>query len=236
MGDGLGGFAEDVAPSFEPGYGGSYSLGLDLQPPSGVTLPNMPESGGGSWTDMFGKIGAGLGKEFESSPLKAFSSALGLGGAGFNIFNQMKTAGAIQKQTSNIEKQQKAAQAAAAPAVQFGQEQLAAAGKGQLPAAMEAAVQQWVQQAKADIKAKLAGMGLGNSTDLQGEEAKIDLMAQSMRAQLLQGQESLGLQGLQTGVGAANAGAATSGQQQALLQQLIEGANQQLARLGGASG
>ncbi len=186
-------------------------------------------------SDIVGKVGGGLEKEVESSPLKAFSSALGLGGAGFNIANQMKLGSSIQHQTSNIEKQQKAAQAAAAPAVQFGTEQLQAAGKGQLPAPMEAAVQQWVQQAKADMRARLASMGLGNSTDIQGEESKIDLMAQSMRAQLLQGQEGVALEGLKTGVSASNAGAATSGQQQQLLTSLIEGANQQLAKLGAST-
>ena len=71
--------------------------------------------------------------------------------------------------------------------------------------------------------------------DIQGEDAKIDLMAEAMRGQLLQGQEQVGLEGLTTGVNAAHGGAATAQNQDALLTQLIAGANAQLAKLGASA-
>ncbi len=228
---------------FSPAYGGGYNLGVDLGPPpdlyaslGNLTLPNLPDIQAPSFSDraldFVGNIGSGLAKEFETSPLKAFSSALGLGATGLGIGNQFRTGAALNRQTRATEQAQKAAQAAAAPAVAFGQETLNAARAGKLPPPMESAIEQWKQQAKADMRARLASMGLGNSTDIQSEESKIDLMGESIKAQLLQSQEGVALQGLQTGVSAATGAGQMSQQQQALLMQLIEGANAQLGQLG----
>jgi len=175
-----------------------------------------------------------LAKEFTETPLKAFSQTLGLGATGLGISSGLSTQKQLAEQTRTMQKGQKAALSAAAPAVAAGTEQLAESRAGKLPAPMEAAVAQWVQQAKADMRARYASMGLGNSSDLQGEEAKIDLMAESMKAQLLQGQEGLSLQALQTGVSAGTGVAQTAANQQNTLAALIQSANQQLGRLSGS--
>lgn len=222
--------ALDLPTDVAGDVGGALTLpevsAYNFQPPF-----TSPSSSSGLW-DFASQLGAGLGKEFTGSPLKAFSGALGLGATGFGIANQLRTAGALNRQTETIEKGQKAAQAAAAPAVEFGQRQLSAAEAGKLPGPMQAAVEQWKQRAKADARARLAAMGLGNSSDLASMEAQIDLMGESMIAQLLQGQEQLGLEGLRTGVSAATGGAESAQQQQVLLANLLQGANAQLAKLG----
>jgi hypothetical protein len=78
-------------------------------------------------------------------------------------------------------------------------------------------------------------MGLGNSSDLQSEEQRIDLMAKAMAGQLLQAQEQLGLSGLQTGVSAATGAGQVAQQQQQMLASLIAAADQQLGALGARS-
>lgn len=183
------------------------------------------------WSDLVG----GIGKSFTASPLQSFAQALGIGSTGLNIANQFSLGRQTQQATKRVEQAQKQATAAAAPAVAFGTETLEAAKAGKLPAPMQAAVEQWTQQAKAAIRQKYASMGLTNSTAIQGEESKIDLMAQSMIAELLQQQQGTALQGLQTGVSAAVGGGQLAQQQQQMLASLIERSNQQLGQLGASS-
>jgi len=179
-----------------------------------------------------GKVGAGLSREFSDSPLKAFSQTLGLGATGLGISSAVGTQKQLAEQTRMMKKGQQTAQAAASPAVAAGTEQLAESRAGKLPAPMEAAVEQWKQQAKADVQGRFASMGLGNSSDIQHELARIDLMGESMKAQLLQGQQGLALEALQTGVSAGTGVAQTAAAQQNTLAALIQAANQQLGRLG----
>jgi len=120
-----------------------------------------------------------------------------------------------------------------AEAVAAGTQDIQRAQAGKLQPAMESSIEQWVQQAKADMRARFASMGLGNSSDIASEEAKIDLIAQSMRGQLLQGEEQLGLAGVSTGVNAAIGGGQLAQNQQNLLAQLIASANQSLGVLQG---
>lgn len=233
MSAGLLDFASELMGGWEGGGG-------EITTP---TIPtwDMPAAGAGAgdgwgsglW-DFAGKLGTGLGKEFTESPLKAFSQMLGLGATGLGISSGLSTQKQLAEQTRTMQKGQKAALAAAAPAVAAGTEQLAESRAGKLPPPMEAAVAQWVQQAKADMRARYAQMGLGNSSDLQGEEAKIDQMALAMKAQLLQSQQGLSLEALQTGVSAGTGVAATASAQQNTLAALIEAANQQLGRLSGS--
>lgn len=202
---------------------------------SGWKLPDFGGAGK-SWGDSlsgFAKslgIGSGPG---ETSPFKAFSSALGLGTAGMGIANQFKLAGQSADQAKFLKQGQESAQAAAAPAVAFGRESLTNARAGKLSAPGEARIAQFVQQAKADMRAKYASMGLGNSSDLAGQDAKIDQMALAMREQLIQQEAQLGLEGLNTGVSAGLGGAGVAGQQQDFLANLIAGANKQLGLLSG---
>ena len=213
------------APVAEP----SFSLG------GGGAGPATPSAGGGNWWDAFtsgaGKAGSAIGKDFAESPLTAFAKTLGIGATGFNIANQVQAGQQTAQATRGVQRAQKAAETAAAPAVAFGTQTLQDAQGGKLPGPMEAAVAQWVQQAKSAIQAKYAQMGLGNSSDLQGELSKIDLMAESMKGQLLQGQAQTALSGLNTGVSAATGGGQLAAEQQQMLTNLIASANQQLGQL-----
>jgi len=222
-------------PDFTQFTPGPYLGGSEFSPGPGTTptFGDRLSSFGGRVGDVAGKIGTGLEKEFSERPLESFGRALGLGTTGFNIANQVRAVGQLNQQTANVKKAQEAARAAAAPAVAAGTQDITRAQAGQLQPAMEASLTQWAQQAKADLRAKYAAMGLGNSSDIASEEAKIDLMVQSMRGQLLQGEESLGLQGVSTGVNAAIGGGQLGQNQQALLTSLIAQANQSLGLLQG---
>jgi len=221
--------------SFTPGpqfMGGSeFSPGPGV--PSPTTFGDRVSGVAGRVGDVAGKIGTGLEKEFSERPLESFGRALGLGTTGFNIANQVRAVGQLNQQTANVKKAQEAARAAAAPAVAAGTQDITRAQQGQLQPAVESSIQQWVQQAKADMRARFASMGLGNSTDIASEEAKIDQMALAMRGQLLQGEESLGLQGVSTGVNAAIGGGQLGQNQQALRTNLLAKENQSLGLLQG---
>ena len=232
---------EDDLASFASGLVDSGSGAMDYSYDIAPT-PMLPpawmgaqDAGGGGAPSGFAKFAQGLVDEFTGKPLESFSKALGLGVTGMNIGNQFKIGSQINTANKNVEQAQKQAQAAAAPAVAFGTETLDAAKAGKLPAPMQAAVAQWVDQAKGAMRAKYAQMGLGTSSDLASEEAKIDQMAQAMVAQLLQQQEATALSGLQTGVSAATGGGQLAAQQQQMLTNLLASANQQLGRLGGSA-
>jgi hypothetical protein len=231
----LGGFVPSLGGDFPTG--GMFSGG---DPTTGGNWDrffsgSVPGAGGGAdaspsiWAQVFGpgRDGAGV------SPLSAFAQTLGLGAAGLGIAN---TIGAMNRQAGQERTQQQGqgfAAAAAQPAIAYGTQQVQAAQAGQLPAPMEAAVKQWTDRAKADMRAKLAHLGLGDSTALGQYEAQIDEMALAMKAQLLQQEGSGGVAAL--GVGAnAGLGLAQSGQQnEQLLSSLIEQANRTLGIMAG---
>jgi len=226
-----------------------FASGLEEAFEGASQVPFTEGAGGGGGSglwDFASKVGGGVGKGWDwltkgtgqagqptqASPLTAFSQALGLGATGLGISSTLSTQKQLAEQTQMLKKGQQTAQAAASPAVAAGTEQLAESRAGKLPAPMEKAVEQWKQQAKADVQARFASMGLGNSSDIQHELARIDLMGESMKAQLLQGQEGLALEALQTGVSAGTGVAQTAAGQQNTLAALIQAANQQLGRLG----
>ena len=234
---GGGGINVPGLPDFSQFTPGAYLSGSEFSPGPGLVSPtsfgDRLGAFGGRVGDVAGKIGTGLEKEFSERPLESFGRALGLGTTGFNIANQVRAVGQLNQQTQNVKKAQEAARAAAAPAVAAGTQNITRAQAGQLQPAMESSITQWVQQAKADMRARFASMGLGTSSDIASEEAKIDQMALAMRGQLLQGEESLGLQGVSTGVSAAIGGGQLAEQQQALLSNLIAQANQALGLMQG---
>lgn len=242
-------FATDITNSPDAGIvaggGGEYSIpdpGFSSVGPwasdrGGYSFPGgsvgdyagkVSGEGGGAW---YNRLGEGLMKEVTGSPLKAFSTALGFGGTGMGLANQFKMSGQAARNEKFIQQSQERANAAAAPAVAAGTADINRAQAGKLQPAMEASIEQWVQRAKADMRGRYAAMGRGNSSDLQGEEARIDQLALSMRAQLLQSEEQVGGQLLQTGVNANQAGAQTATHQQGILQNLIAAADAQLGKL-----
>lgn len=190
-----------------------------------------PNSGGGS-SGWFNSI-FGNAQGQSPSPLSAFAQTLGLGATGLGLAN---TIGAMNQQGGQQRVQQQGQQlatSAAQPAINYGTQLVTDAGQGKLSPASEAKIAQWVQQAKADMQAKLAHLGLGDSTSLQQYSAQIDQMALAMRESALQQEGSLGVTalgtGAQTGLGLAQSG----GQNTQLLNDLISQANRTLGFLGG---
>ena len=212
------------------------NVGTAWTPPSWANYDPVPPGDFGSgpsswWSQFFGGSGQGGGQGGGGggvSPLSAFSQTLGLGATGLGIAN---TIGAMNRQAGQEKVQtqgQQLATSAAQPAIAYGTQQLEAAGKGQLPAPMEAAVKQWTDKAKADMRAKLAHLGLGDSTAISQYENQIDEMALSMKANLLQQEGSGGIAALGMGANAGLGLAQSTGQNQALLNSLIEQANRSL--------
>lgn len=239
-GGGGGGGASDFGPGESPGVidtlgnvgrrvGESVSNFGPGENPAGI------DTLGSGVGDFAGKLFGGIGNEFAKSPLSSLSKTLGLGLTGMNFANQYKTSQALNEASRATKQGMATAQAAAAPAASFGTETLNRARAGQLTAPMEAQVQGWMQKAKADMRARFAQMGQGNSSNIAQEDARIEQMAQEMRGTMLQQQEQTGLAGIQTGVSAATGGANIGAQQQQFLSRLLEGANAQLARLGAQS-
>lgn len=226
----LSGFADDAAQSLSPG-----GLGLQNTDFGPSLTPETIAPQGGGFSKFLSGLGIGTEKG-QTSPLAAFTSALGLGATGLGIANQFNVAGQIGQQTKQLQQGQQHASAAAAPAVAFGTDTLNAAAGGNLTPALQAQIDQWTQRAKADATARLASMGLGNSTDINQLYAMIDQEAMAMKGQMLQQQEETGLAGLQTGVSAGSSVMGSSQAQQAQLAQLIQGANQALGQMAGRGG
>jgi hypothetical protein len=203
--------------------------------PGRVDAGGGGDGGGGGVGRFASSVLGGLEKEVTASPLKAFSTALGLGGTGLNILNQSRIADQAKSNERFIKQSQARAAAAAAPAVAAGTADVNRASAGKLQPAQEAAIADWVQKRKADVRARFASMGLGNSTDIDAALAQVDQMATVARGQLLQGEEATGLQALGVGVQAGQAGAQSATQQQQLLMNILAGADQQLAKLAGAA-
>lgn len=222
-------FATAPPPVSSPSSGLS-DFAAGVGPGAAAPSPGAPPPPSG-----LDRFAAGLGKEVSDSPLKAFATLLGVGSTGLGIANQFNVANQQKQQTALLTQAEKNAQAAAAPAVAFGTQQLQQGQAGKLPQPMQDAVTQWTQQAKAAIRAQYGQMGLGNSSDIASAESNIDLMAQSMIAQLLQSQEQIGLAGVNTGVSAATGTAQIAQQQQQLLTNLIATANAQLGQLASRS-
>ena len=145
----------------------------------------------------------------------------------------------MMRQAQKMQQQSAAAtQAAAAPLTQFGQQQLQAAQQGQIPAAIQARIEQWKQGAMAQARDFAARSGQGDSQMLKQWEAYIDQQAKAMEAQYLQQEQQLGLQGLQAGAGALGSAGGQAGQlagganvQRNAIDDLMKQTNDVLARL-----
>ena len=242
-------FSDSGGGGFSPGgYAGEGNFDVATTTPQPSALSRFAEGlgdiggkiadfGGRVGTGLAnfgGRVGTGLAKEFGDTPLKAFSQTLGLGAMGLGLANQQNVASQLGRQTRTIERGQKQALAAAAPAVAFGQKQLEQAQAGKLSPPLEASIEQWKTSAKANMAQRFASMGLGNSTALEQINAEIDKQAVAMRASMLGQEEETGLSALQTGVSAGTGVTGPAQNQQAMLSNLIQSANQTLGLLAGS--
>src|SRR5260221_4112860 len=110
LADGLVGTGESTGgPTFDVPYVPADLAGEGLQLPA-APAPQISPSFLDRASDFVGKAGAGIGKEFSDSPLKAFSSALGLGSTALGVRSQLKTPATVPRSQSQAEKSQKAAQ------------------------------------------------------------------------------------------------------------------------------
>jgi hypothetical protein len=188
-----------------------------------------------AFSKFAGDLGSNLSKEFSGSPISSLTKILGLGATGFGVANQLGVAGQLNTAQKQQQQALKAATSAAAPAVAFGTDTLNAAATGNLPAPLQAQIDEWSRQQKAAAASRLATMGDANSDAIESINRLIDEQAWSMKGSMLQQQEETGLAGINTGVNAATGAAGITQAQQAQLAQLIQGANSALGRLTGAA-
>jgi len=235
MGGGTpGGFslADATAPSRGFSLGGDTS-GFSV--PSAYSFANQlpmdaPQAGGGfNW----GNVPRDVGRSLTTDPLGSVAKIAGIGTGALGIANQLSAAKGVQQAQQVQTGAMKRAETAAAPAVSMGQQLTQATQAGQLPAAQTTALEQWKERAKADMRAKLAHLGISDSTTMNQYMQAIDMQAEEMKGKLLQSQGALGLEALQTGVSAATGGAQIAGQQMQVLNNLITQANQSLGLMTG---
>lgn len=204
----------------------------------------------GPWSDFFSAGGTGggttspdaasfastlfgnLGKQVSGNPLGALTAALGLGTTGLGVANAVNALGQGRQQQQFLQQGQRQAQAAAQPAIAYGTEQISAARAGQLPPAVEADIAVQVQKAKADIRAKLASMGISDSTTIRQYEDEIDRRALALKAQFLQSQGAGGVSALLGGANAGLAAGQVGANQEQLIAAILASTNQQLGQLG----
>src|SRR5439155_1014017 len=119
--------------------------------------------------------------------------ALGLGGAATirgsqQLAEQTKIAGRAQKLQEQTARQ---TAEAAAPLTQFGTHQLQLAEAGQLPPAIQAQIDQWVQGAKQKAADYAARSGQGDSMMLTEWLSWIEEQGKAMAASYLQEEQKL---------------------------------------------
>jgi len=233
------------------GFGGG-DTNLDV----GTTMPTPAPSAGGGFSfgdlaqgakDVGGAIGKGVSGVLEpvSSVAKPLLPLAGLATAGMGIASGVQGAkqaaaqNRLARQAQQMQQQSASAtQAAAAPLTQFGEQQLQAAQQGQVPAAIQARIQEWKQAAMAAANDYMARSGQGNSQAREQWLAYIEKQAKAMEASYLQEEERLGLQGLTQGAQtlasaggqAGNVAASATGQRSAI-DDLMKQSNDVLARL-----
>lgn len=155
--------------------------------------------------------------------------------AGGQLARQTKLAEQAGRRQEQIAGQ---AQTVAQPIAAFGQEELTKAGAGQIPTAIQAQIDLWLQGAKQKVQDYAARSGQGDSAQLVSWMNWLDQQAEAMKASALEREQALGIQagGTAGGVLGAAAGAAggagnIAAGQQVGIEQLIASANEQLAKL-----
>ncbi len=230
-----------------PGSTGVFGGGPAVTPePS--TFDNIAGSLFGGGGDKGGKPSGGVvgaAGDFAKSALPF--AQLGTAGLGIGLgikgsqqqAEQTKIARGAEKRQEQIAGK---AQELAAPLSQFSQQQLQQAISGKIDPAAEQEIQLWLQGAKQKVMDFFSRSGQGDSLQLQNELLWLDQMADGMRMQAVQGEESTAIAAAGTaggvlGTGAsAAAGAGGQAQQQGgNIQALIAEANRALGTLAGSS-
>lgn len=192
-----------------------------------------------------------LGSDFKSGMqsfgnfAKAVTPFAQLGATGMGIYSGVKNAQSLADQTKiqqrSADTQERLAgqaEAAAAPVSAYSADRLGMAQRGEVPPAVQAEIDQWLQQARQRWYDYLARSGQGDSQARVQIDAYLDQQAAAFKSQYLRDLEQAGVNAAGTAggilAGAANTNArvgAGAAQQQGGLAQLIAAANQQLAQM-----
>jgi len=222
--------------------------------PSNFTLPSYTPPAGD--TSSFGDIARNVGGGIKSvasgfgDVAKAALPFASLGATGVGIASSIQARNQAAEQNRIMGRAEKLqertageAASAAAPLTQFGSDALAKAQRGEIPAPMQALIDQWKQGAKAQMHQYLASIGQGDSQTLAQMDAEIDKQGVAMAAQMLQQEISQGAGALTGAAGALTGAGQVAGQvgqraagQTGDLERLIFEANRQLAAVTGAAG
>lgn len=221
------------------GPGGDLGGGADVVSPIsdlGGTISEAGKSAADTASGFnFGDIASGIGglAKGAGSAARGVLPFAQIGGAVLGGVNTYKGMEQMSQQNKLLKQAQQRQAEAAAPLTQFGKEELALAGKGQVSPAIQAQIDEWKAGAKQKIRDYLARSGMGDSSALVEWENHIEQQGEAMKAAALQDMQRQGVSSLSAGSQASTAAAGTSQQEQNALQQLIQQANEQLFRLGG---
>lgn len=226
MADSIAGLGQDISSYLPTDTGGGFS-GLNLSPGQALSVGPVGDIGGSGGFGGFGGLMSSFG-DIAKGIVPFAQLGTGLMGLTSGIRGGMQ----LGQQTKLAEQAAKKSAGVADPLAAFSQSQIGAAEAGKIPPAVQAQIDQWTQGAKQRVMDLAARTGQGQSSQLQSWLSWIDQQAQAMAAQALQDEIS---QGIGAG-GVAGQLYGQSGQiaaqQQGGMQQLIEAANQALARLG----
>lgn len=200
---------------------------------------------GSALSDVASTIGSGA-----SSVGSALGSAIGgfgdfakkiapvaqLGATGFGIASNIKAQQQAGENAKSIKRAIETQERAAVPLTNFGEAQLKNAQAGNIPPAVQAQIDNWVQAAKLKVRDYLARTGNPDSTAALQWDQYIEQQAKAMQAQALTAEGQQGIEALSRGASAASGVGQQAGQQQSSLENLIAMANKEIARIaGGAS-
>lgn len=213
---------------FTPPAGGGGFSGLNLSP------------GGASSVGPVGDMGGGGGFNFSdiSGYAKQALPFLQLGTAGLGAYSGIRGMQQAGQQQGFLTGAEKTAQGAAGTALAAGQQLLPAGTQalmgGNLPPALEATVNQWKNNWRAQIRQYAAKAGIPESTMLAQYEGLIESQGQELHAQLAQGMIQSGTSALQPAIQAAQAQGQMALHQGDTTTAAITNANAALAKLLGA--
>ncbi len=224
-----------------PSYGDDYSAGAAPQPSGGMPdAGGAPDTGGG-FGDLASRVGSVIKPigDVAKGILPAAQLGTGVMGivGGIQGAKNASAQAALQRRAQKLQEESAGAtRAAAAPLTQFGEEQLTAARGGQIPAAIQARIDQWKQGYLAQIRDRLARTGQGDSDALMQWQQYVEQQGKAMEAAYLESEMQRGTGAIASGanvIGSAGqqAGAVAQGAQtegDAILK-LMEQANKVLA-------
>lgn len=243
-------FLGDIGNLFGGGGGGSnldwlspgnlFGSGVPTAPMEGIPTGSL---GAGSLAapDFSAATGAGGGGGFLDTAAgfaKGIAPWAGLGLTGMGIASGIKGQQQGADQYKLLQKAQQFQQQTAAPAAAAGSA-LTSAGQqamlgGPLPPQMEAQVQAWGEQARAQLRQYFAHAGISDSTMMQQMESWIVEQEQLMRNNLASSELSAGLAGISAAGGPATQMANTAQQQMGGQNNALAAANAAIAQITGS--